>query len=213
MKKTIVILSLFASVSGTAQQSLSPNEQPDKKIGFGFHLGLTKSFIELNEKENPYDFNTFGTINKLGVRFGSEINIILNKNLKLHIPLSLIFHNSKISYTEISVTDTISPFQITSELSTELKIDISRQNKKNPYLIFGPNARYFINYNKSNSSSRDIDIALNFGIGLDNKTKFFSFAPEIKYTYGLMKSYANTSSYESINPQLHTLSLILHFRD
>lgn len=213
MKKTMVILSLIASVTSLAQQNPPSTEKPNKKIGFGFNLGVTKSFIQLNAKENPYDYNTYGTINKLGARVGPEMNIILNKNLKLHIPLSLIFHNSKISYNGVGVTDTYRPFQITSELSTELKIDISRQNKKNPYVIFGPNARYFINDKKNNPASRDIDIALNFGIGLDNKTKLFSFAPEIKYTYGLMKSYVNPSSFESINPQLHTLSLILHFRD
>lgn len=213
MKKTIVILSLLTSVSGIAQQNLSTEESPNKRIGFGFNVGLTTSFIQLNEKETPYDYNTYGTINKLGARVGPEMNIILNKNLKLHIPLSLIFHNSKISFNGVGVTDTYSPFKITSELSTELKIDISRQNKKNPYLILGPNIRYYINDKKSNLSSRNIDVALNFGVGFDNKTEFFSFAPEIKYTYGLMKSHANPSSYQSINPQLHTLSLILHFRD
>jgi hypothetical protein len=162
------------------------------------------------------------------------MNIKLNKNLELHNSLSLVFHHSKISYLQtqngVNITPynltgsninysenqnevSFNPYDITVEFSPELKINLLPKNRNNPYLLFGPNIRTYIWKEKPSPLTRDIDLALNFGFGFDNKTEFFTFAPELKYTYGVMKSFKNPPSNVVINPQLHTLSLILHFRD
>ena len=94
MKKVIVALSTFLSFNYVGQNEVNDKNTVDKKIGFGFHLGLTKSFIQLNEKENTLNFNTKS---KLSYRMGSEMNIKLNKALEIHTSISLLFITNNIS--------------------------------------------------------------------------------------------------------------------
>lgn len=210
MKKTIVILSLLTSVSGIAQQNLSTEESPNKRIGFGFNVGLTKSYIQLNNSNPNIEYNN---VNKFSFRMGPEMNINLSEGLKIHIPFSLVLHDNIINYNENNKDYTSRIYEMTTELSTEIKVNFLNKNKLSPYFIAGPNARYFLSKEPISPYVRKYDFALNFGVGFDNKVELFSFAPEIKYTYGVSKSYKNAPSDVSINPQLHTISLIFHFRD
>lgn len=60
--------------------------------------------------------------------------------------------------------------------------------KLRPYLLLGPNLR--LNMAEAPSSEfgydSNLDFAIDAGFGIEREYKFFIFAPEIRYTYGLL---------------------------
>jgi hypothetical protein len=115
----------------------------------------------------------------------------------------------KFSLLENSKT-TYDIFPASLDIMTHIIYKISNL-KKNLYLLIGPN--YKIPINKKNETNIVIktnpDFAIDFGIGLENKLKYFIFAPELRYSFGLLN--VNKS------PSLQTLkfnnfSLIFNFK-
>jgi hypothetical protein len=87
---------------------------------------------------------------------------------------------------------------------------ILERKKNSPYLIVGSSARFSIE-NMDNTSTTNfkspLNFALDFGLGFDSKLDFFTFSPEIVYSYGLV----------NVNPitddtHYHKLSLVLNFK-
>ena len=80
-----------------------------------------------------------------------------------------------------------------------------------PYLITGPNFK--IPLTKNNSSTPGYytshSLALDFGLGLENKTNHFNFSPELRYSYGLL----NASSHPLLTDlRFNLISLVLNFK-
>ena len=73
-------------------------------------------------------------------------------------------------------------------------------SKMSPYFFTGPCFKIPL-YKKTNLSSdfkTNPDFAIDFGIGLENKFKNFIFAPELRYSFGLLNI--------NKNPNLQTLN-------
>ena len=87
---------------------------------------------------------------------------------------------------------------------------ILKQEKHSPYIIVGPSGRFSIVKNDNTSSTNfksPPNFALDIGLGFDSKLEFFTFSPEIVYSYGLV----------NVNPisddtHYHKLSLVLNFK-
>ena len=85
------------------------------------------------------------------------------------------------------------------------------KGKTIPYILAGPNFRLPLK-NKSKSSTEfenKPDLTLDFGIGLENRLKYFIFAPEIRYSLGLLNVNENPT-FQSLN--YHNISLVLNFK-
>ena len=78
--------------------------------------------------------------------------------------------------------------------------EIGNGNTK-PYIFVGPSL-------KTPFTSK-ANFAFDFGIGLENVTEFFVFAPELRYSYGLIDINQN-SAIENL--YFNSIALILNFR-
>jgi hypothetical protein len=80
-----------------------------------------------------------------------------------------------------------------------------------PYLLLGPNLRLPIGNESLTSSdfSNRSDLAIDFGVGLENRFKDFVFAPEIRYSLGLLNVNENPT-FQTLKYQ--NISLVLNFK-
>jgi hypothetical protein len=84
------------------------------------------------------------------------------------------------------------------------------REKHKPYFFVGPKVK--IPLTKQNTASTiysgNTDLAIDFGIGLDNVFSQFNFSPELRYSYGLLNVNKNPT-FRSIYS--HSFSLVFKF--
>lgn len=80
-----------------------------------------------------------------------------------------------------------------------------------PYFFAGPNLKIPISKRPYSASEyyTNSDFAIDVGIGLENIAKYFSFAPELKYSMGLLNINQNPALQ---NLNFHYISLLLNFK-
>ena len=179
----------------------------DNKLRYGFNLGTNYSFLHSKEALP----NNSEIYNSVGVKIGVFMDYSIAKNLIFSPKTELAFNESGIETTNND--NSISDYQvlpISLDIMAHLVYKIG-DGKTIPYLLAGPNFRLPLN-NKSRSSAdfhNQSDIAIDFGIGLENRLKCFIFAPEIRYSLGLLNINENPG-FQTLN--YHNISLVLNFK-
>ncbi len=105
-------------------------------------------------------------------------------------------------------TKLISP--LTVELSPHFTIGLSEKRTR-PYFLIGPTLKIPIP-DRSNPNASEINStigALDLGFGLNKELKFFSIAPELRYSYGL-NNIANSPDINRMH--FHNITLVLIFK-
>ena len=206
MKKLFVLtLALSSTILGFSQ---TESRKPDHKFRFGFNIGT--SYSNLQSKE------TFPVYAKISNGVGLGLGVFMDYSISKSIFISPIF---ELSYNSCSVefnkdidyattTYKILPFSL--DLMTHIHYKMNNRKMK-PYLYTGPNFK--IPLTGKQKSKTDIktnpDFAIDFGIGFENKMRYFIFAPELRYSLGLLNI-----NQHPILPDLYfnKISLILNFK-
>lgn len=204
MKNLIVAFSItFGTFSAMAQTE----NKESKKLKFGFNLGTNHSFL-YTKNELP---NNSSIYNGMGARLGILMDYALSKNILVSPKTELVFNSAGIESLGVDNSkSTYEIFPISLELMTHFVYLIGEKSSK-PYLLLGPNFRLPLE-NKSKTSTtfkNKSDLALDFGIGLQNSLKHFVFSPEIRYSFGFMNINANPFFQEIT---YHNLSLVFNFK-
>lgn len=178
-----------------------------QRTSFGFNFGINYSNM-MTQGTLP---ENAGISNGAGFRMGILMEDSINKYFAFAPKIELSFNDHQVLFKnpEDYVTNyKVSP--ITLEIMAHVLIK-KKLGKFNTYFLFGPNFKIPItaddNTFKQYASKRDL--AIDFGIGFDHDLKFFHFAPELRYSYGLI----NVNQHPNIKSlRCHTLSLVFNFK-
>jgi hypothetical protein len=207
MKKVILIATiLMCSFNGFSQ---SKAESSDKKLKFGFNVGLNYSNLVFDEAN-------FSTWAESQTGFGFQLGVLANYQFSEYFAISprvnLTFNDAAFAYSSTHNSEDLRIYKI-MPLGLESSIYLSARKKISkalPYLFFGPTFKYNLEEQPTTTSRFTTynTLAIDLGIGLENQFKRFHFSPEIKYSYGL----------NSINQNpilglfyLHQISLVFNF--
>ncbi len=206
----IVLSSILVVIASLTCYSQS--EPIDKKLEFGFNLGVNRTNIRLDNSEFYYG----GEKND---KFGFDLGVLMSyKPVKWlavlpQAELSFNFANLQYNWTDSNGTPIAATrdelYPVSLGLKTHFHLILDRP-KISPYIIAGPSMRFDLENEDdmaTTSFKSPTNIALDFGVGFDSKLKHFKFSPEIVYSYGLI----------NVNPLLdktryHKLSLVLNFK-
>jgi predicted small secreted protein len=205
MKKLVVTAALTFCAFVVFAQSV--NKDIASKFRFGFNLGANYSFLQSKETL-PSNAEAY---NGVGVKFGVFMDYSISKNLLISPKTELALNKSGVetSNSDNSIS-TYKVFPLSVDIMTHFVYKIG-YGKTIPYLLAGPNFRLPLN-NKPKSSTdfkNNPDFAIDFGIGIENSIKNFIFAPEIRYSLGLLNVNKNPT-FQTFN--YHNISLVLNFK-
>jgi hypothetical protein len=205
MKKLILTVTLAFCAFIVFSQS--ENKNIDTKLRFGFNLGTNYSFLQSKESL-PSNAEIYTGI---GAKLGVFMDYSISKNFLFSPKTELAFNKSGVETTNNDNSiSTYKVFPISIDIMTHFVYKIG-ERKTVPYLIFGPNLRLPLEKNSKSSSEfkNKPDLAIDFGIGLENRLKYFIFAPEIRYSLGLLDVNENPT-FQTL--KYHNISLVLNFK-
>lgn len=204
MKKVAFILFCIFTTSLFSQEIFGP--ATPKRALFGFNLGTNYSLLQ---KQN---FEGAGTLhNGFGFRLGLLADIRANDYFHYVPKIELAFNESSVKFDQIDGPQPdYEVYPVCMDIMNHLTFTLP--NKRSAlYFYLGPNVRLPIKKKENTSTDFPMktDLAIDFGIGLDNTLKFFNFAPEIRYTMGLM----NVSAHPQISKlKYHSIALVFNFK-
>ena len=185
----------------------SDSNKNNSKFSFGFNIGANYSNLQFN-KTIP---NNAEIYNDLGFSLGLFMDYEIFNNFLVSPKIELAFYNSGVEFENAdNSTYRYDVFPMSLNFMTHLVYKIG--NKKYvPYILLGPNVKIPISKRPRSSSEfyTGSDLAIDFGVGLENKTKCFIFSPELRYSYGLFSINQHPNiQYLGFN----NISLILNFK-
>ncbi|MBI1265824.1 MAG: outer membrane beta-barrel protein [Cryomorphaceae bacterium] len=204
--KHVLILVFATMISATAH---GQSEANPKKSTFGFSLGVLQSNFQ-NSNTIP-GLDAGGIKNMVGYRLGLTMDREINSQFTLAPKIDLAVNQG---YLDAEVDGEFTPYTpvgSTIDFMLHGTLNTSCSNDR-LYVLFGPNFRYALDDTKFSSTEIDVpnDFALDFGIGMRNKLKSFTFAPELRYTIGTTNVSQLVMWQRVYN---HTISLIFSFKD
>ena len=185
--------------------SQTESDKDDSKFRFGFNLGA--NYSNLQSKETLP--NNAKISNGVGFSLGVFMDYSITENFIFSPKSELSFYNSSVEFSNNN-NSTYEIFPISLNFMTHFVYKIGN-SKVVPYFFAGPNLKIPISKKPESSSEfyTNSDFAIDFGIGLENRTKYFIFAPELKYSFGLLNINQNPTL-QTVN--FHSISLILNFK-
>ncbi len=205
MKNIIIILSVLLYSSIVFSQA--DNNTVNTKIKYGFDIGTNYSILQAKETLP----NNAKRVNGIGICLGSFLDYSFNDNFIISPKIQLSLYNSGVEFThQDNSKSTYEVFPLSLNLMTHLSYKIKKR-KHTPYLFVGPNLQIPISKRLHSSSTfyTAKNLALDFGIGLENTMKSFIFAPELIYSWGLVNINQNPALQRLY---FHNISLIINFK-
>jgi len=227
-----VLLLLFAGPMAFGQtKSYASIHRPDsdlKFVKYGFFLGFHQNTYNLQYSEafaTP-EYDDVISINaqkRPGFNLGFMLNLRLQDQFILRIvPVKIALYQYAVEY---SMTDgTVDSQRVEStrlEPGVFAKYRSIRRGNTRMYVIGGITAS--IRSRKSDEdpnairlNERKFDLKLEIGIGADLYYKYFKFAPELRYSAGVLNALDGGSNFYTNGLQrvsTHVFSLYFHFSD
>ena len=205
MKKHLLTFALAFCTFVVFAQSESKNT--DSKFQFGFNVGANYSL--LHSKEALQD--GLEIYNGIGAKVGVFMDYSLSNRLLISPKTELAFNKSRVELTNLNnLISTYKVFPITLDVMAHFVYKLGN-GKTIPYILAGPNFRLPLQKKSISSSdfNNNADFAVDFGIGIEKRINNFIFAPEMRYSLGLL----NVNEHPGL-PLLyyHNISLVLNFK-
>lgn len=211
MKKVVLFSLILALGKGLAQEetfeTIFGGDEPPKKVELGFNLGGNYSYL-LTNNSFPTDANTFSG---LGFNMGVLADFRINPWMSISPKAELAFNKAGVSFSSVDYPEDYRVFPVSLEIKNHFIFKLPYP-KNRPYLLVGPNVRIGIFKENNNTAVFNYnrpDLAFDVGIGLESVFKHFNFAPELRYSYGLL----NVNAHPQLNQlQFHNVSLVFNFK-
>lgn len=220
-----IFLFLILAFSLIEQSSINLPDADDKKIHFGFSLGIHGSGFRIKHTDNFVtsaldSLQSIQNIDKIGFSIGPIVNFRLARYFDLRIMFPKVgFNEYSIAYT---FTDgrkkNILIESVTVEFPTLIKYKSVRRGNIRMYMIGGLNPS--ISPGKKNKqkseetlSTKHTNLALEYGFGFDFYYPLFKFSPEIRFSRGLKNILGEENDFSAGIQSLatHSVSLYLIF--
>lgn len=204
MKNGVLLTALLLFAQGVFSQE--QGDEPERKVRFGFNLGANYS--------NLYSNGALPDNAEISNGFGFGLGVLMDYQISERFTLSpkseLAFYNSSVEYPSGEATATYDVFPAAMNVMVHAAYEMGRGSRR-PYFFAGSNFRVPVSVKsgETNTFETTTDLAIDFGIGLENKLKHFIFAPELKYTFGFM-NVNNNPALQNLN--FHSISLVFNFK-
>ena len=198
--------------STTAYTQPEINEESNK-FKFGFNLGTNFSTL-IHKPYNQSNLslpNNAEISNGIGLSLGLIMDYSITDKLTISPKSEMSFYNSSVVFIDNDNSNNIYEIFPTSlNFMTHFVYKI-KNNNIIPYLLIGPNFKLPISRKPYSNKEfyNSSDLAIDLGIGLENKTKVLIFAPELKYSFGLLNINQNPLLQRLYH---HNISLIINFK-
>ncbi|MDB5260789.1 MAG: PorT family protein [Adhaeribacter sp.] len=232
--KVIFVFSLMVGLLATGftswaqdkkyiQKNLSNHD--DKTMHYGFYLAVNTSRFTI--KHSDYYVNRLRDSIAVNPKFypGFAIGFVLNRRITDFIDLRFLpgvsFYSRGVEYKTSSKTVMQELGATSIELPLLFKLKSLRRGNIRMYFVGGAKAGIDIGNKKKANASTELevnnqDFAIEYGVGLDMFYPFFKFAPELRFSNGIINRYApglNPYSRSVQGVWSNTVTLYLNFEN
>ena len=225
MRIYLLFLSLFfLSISSSAQRNNSKIENlqnfDQKKIHFGYYIGLNNYNYKLDYLNNPSSEGIINIENSFGLNVGLIGDLKLRKNLNLRFEPGLKTNKLNVFYSNDDKREIKSTY---IQLPLLLKYSAKRYNNIRPYVLGGLSTSFNLSSNQDNpqdNSSNIFRVKTNtfyyeLGFGIDFYLQYFKFSPSIRGVFSLKNELipdnTSTSIYTGNINQMSTRAIFINF--
>jgi len=222
----LVFLPLMLLVGGKALAQKSKNMPfyDDKKVRYGFQIGLYQA--RLNLTNSTYFANGDDStqwiqpIDKFGFSLGFILNIKLKDELwAVRILPNVSFYEREITFGYANSTHTELFESTFIELPILLKYKSVRRNNHRMYMIGGLMAGLEVGNKRESLAENSLvtekfALEVQYGFGFDLYFEMFKFAPEIRFSHGLTNSLVQNGNIYARNLDrisTHKITVFLNF--
>ena len=196
----------------------------DKTIHYGFFfaapvsrfsVGYSPTFLSADSAYRIY------SPNKPAFRVGLSVNAYLNDRFDLRLTPSVSLFSREVHYDYPGGTSKTETRESTwIDFPLLLKYKSERRNNTRMYLLAGgtfsieSNVRRKELQGASQLSTGTMDFAIEYGIGFEQFFEFFKFAPELRFSHGLVNLYNPSTNAAGIGIRkltTHSVTLYLNF--
>ena len=182
MKKVVfVLVCLVGCYNLWSQEEVATVDKPSK---YGFNFGINYSNL-MHKGMLP---SNAAIKNDWGFRMGILADYKISELFSISPKVELSLNNSAVNFShENNSRYKYKVMPVSVDLMSHFVFK-DHKKKFSPYFLFGPNLK--IPISKQNMYEIDFstrtDFALDFGIGINKKFTHFNFAPELRYSLGLL---------------------------
>ena len=199
MKKSIILHAcLICLIFNSYGQRELPQNNPNydmQTYHFGFILGYSQQKLNIRYSEFMNNYNDYLQIlsdYEPGFNVGIIMDFKIKNNFNIRVTPSFNFTDQKIYYNRLnySVSQPQNSGLSNFELPIYLKYRSDRVNNGRLYVLLGPKLSIDMSSFEKLSDNENLEFksqnySLDIGFGIDIYFKYFKFAPEIKYSYGI----------------------------
>lgn len=199
MKKSIILHAcLICLIFNSYGQRELPQNNPNydmQPYHFGFILGYSQQKLNIRYSEFMNNYNDYLQIlsdYEPGFNVGIIMDFKIKNNFNIRVTPSFNFTDQKIYYNRVnySVSQPQNSGLSNFELPIYLKYRSDRVNNGRLYVLLGPKLSIDMSSFEKLSENENLEFksqnySLDIGFGIDIYFKYFKFAPEIKYSYGI----------------------------
>jgi hypothetical protein len=220
----LFVFTIFYTNDGMAQHTWDTNlpNYDERFLHYGFTIGINST--RFRPVQSDFYFNdTISKIKSAG-NAGFSLGFVVNARLSPHHDLRLLptvaFYQRNVQYTfQGGSTSNQNAESVFVEFPLLLKYKSERRKNNRMYMIAGLKAGIEAGAKKKEKRKSDLrtnnfDLAIEYGFGLDNYFKYFKFAPELRFSHGiinLLNRDPNIYSQSLMKLTTHTVTLYLHF--
>ena len=195
MRIYLLFLSLFfLSINSSAQRNNSKIKNlqnfDQKKIHFGYYIGLNNYNYKLDYLNNPSSEGIINIENSFGLNVGLIGDLKLRKNLNLRFEPGLKTNKLNVLYPNNDTREIKSTY---IQLPLLLKYGAKRYNNIKPYVLGGLSTSFNLSGNQNSPEDNNNGIFrlksntfyYELGFGIDFYLQYFKFSPSIRGVFSL----------------------------
>ncbi len=221
------VLLLLISFNGFSQGStkfLNLPNYDDKPIHYGFHLSLNHSAFRVTHSQWFVDNDTIATLRgsgQSGFGLGFIFNFRVFKYGDVRLLPTVAFYTRTMEFGIKGEDDPVIASIQSSfvDLPILFKYKAKRRSNTRAYMVGGVKFGFEVGGKKKRDDDDELvvntlDLSLEYGVGLDMYSQYFKFAPELRFSLGLLNMLKSTQSiYSQPVDKLstYTVSLFLNF--
>lgn len=187
----------FPTLRGQMTSDMNMPSYDDKTLHYGFHLGMNYSTFLLKRSDHLLTDTTFDYVNAegtTGFTLGFVVNLRTSDFFDLRLLPTVAFYQRDVVYGTNSALREEDKNIIEStfvEFPLLIKYKSSRRQNHRFYMVGGIKAGIEVGAKKKERRENQLrvqtmDFSLEYGLGFDKYNEMFKFAPEIRFSLGLM---------------------------
>lgn len=198
IKKSVFFLFAFCFIFTAVGQRRKVENLPtfdDRKLHYGFYLGLNKNDFKLNLRNSNYPNAEITVEPTAGFNVGLIADLRLHKNVNLRFEPGLISNSKRIYFKHLNTPrDSVREIGSTYlHIPIVLKFSTDKYRNIRPYVLGGISYDHNFSSNERNQDDnssgqfrmRTSNFMYEVGLGVDIYLSFFKFSPSIRGVFAI----------------------------